>query len=62
MQKKYDGPRSSKSARVPFLDAKAVHDELGRELLQAGERVWKSGRYIFGPELEAFEQEFTVYC
>jgi dTDP-4-amino-4,6-dideoxygalactose transaminase len=51
-----------KRKRVPFLDLEPAHDELGPELTQACERVLKSGRYILGPEVEAFEREFAAYC
>ncbi len=47
---------------VPFLDLSAVHDKLHAELAAAFERVARSGNYVLGPELEAFEQEFAEYC
>src|ERR687885_2032089 len=33
-------------------------DRIGKRLLE----VARSGRYILGPEVEAFEQEFAAYC
>lgn len=48
--------------RVPFLDLRAVHDELGAELDAAVHRVVSSGWYLLGEELAAFEAEFAAYC
>ena len=47
---------------VPFLDLRPVHDELREELEAAMRRVIASSRYILGPEVEAFEQEFASFC
>jgi dTDP-4-amino-4,6-dideoxygalactose transaminase len=47
---------------VPFLDLKAAYRELQAELDAAARRVLASGRYVMGPELEAFEAEFAAYC
>lgn len=47
---------------VPYT---ALSDEaaaLKKEYLAAFEKVLLSGRYIMGPELLAFEQEFAEYC
>lgn len=44
---------------VPFLDLRATHEAVQTELLAAAERVVTSGRYLLGPELEAFEDEFA---
>jgi dTDP-3-amino-3,4,6-trideoxy-alpha-D-glucose transaminase len=48
--------------RVPFLDLGAAHAELRDELDAALLRVAHGGRYLLGPELEAFEAEFAAYC
>lgn len=48
--------------KVPFLDLAEIHREIEQELLEASERVIKSGCYILGQELEAFEAEFAAYC
>jgi dTDP-4-amino-4,6-dideoxygalactose transaminase len=47
---------------VPFLDLRAAHHELEAELDAAAQRVLRSGRYLLGPELEGFEEEFAGYC
>lgn len=48
--------------QVPFLDMKSPYQELKDELDNAYHRVMKSGWYILGEEVEAFEQEFAAYC
>jgi dTDP-3-amino-3,4,6-trideoxy-alpha-D-glucose transaminase len=47
---------------VRFLDLAALHSELSSELQEAMSRVVRSGSYIRGPEVEAFETEFACYC
>jgi dTDP-4-amino-4,6-dideoxygalactose transaminase len=47
---------------VPFLDLKAPHQELKRDLDAAFQRVLESGWYVLGRELESFEAEFAEYC
>jgi len=48
--------------RVPFLDLRAAYLELETEIDHAVRRVLDSGWYILGPEVEAFEREFAIYC
>src|SRR5438046_10636534 len=48
--------------KVPFFDLQSAYAELQIELDAAAKRVLASGRYIMGPELEAFETEFAAYC
>ncbi len=47
---------------VRFLDLASLHAELASELEEAMGRVLRSGWYIRGPEVEAFEDEFARYC
>jgi dTDP-4-amino-4,6-dideoxygalactose transaminase len=47
---------------VPFLDLEAATRELGDELEQAVTRVVRSGRYVGGDEVTAFEQRYADYC
>ena len=47
---------------VKFLDLERLHRDISAELEQACSTVIRSGHYIMGPELEAFELEFAQYC
>lgn len=49
-------------SEIPFLDAGAAYRELKEEIDSAVGRVLSSGRYIGGPEVEAFERGFAAYC
>jgi dTDP-4-amino-4,6-dideoxygalactose transaminase len=46
---------------IPFLDMKSPYLEIQNELDEAYSRVMRSGWYILGEEVEAFEQEFARY-
>ena len=48
--------------RVPFVDLAQAHAELQGEIEAAVNRVLRSGCYVLGPEVEAFESEFATYC
>jgi dTDP-4-amino-4,6-dideoxygalactose transaminase len=48
-------------ARVPFLDLSASTAELAEEIEEATTRVLRSGWYILGPEVEAFERAFAEH-
>lgn len=47
---------------VPLFDTSTPLLGLREELRAAVERVLDSGRYILGPEVSAFEDEFAAYC
>jgi dTDP-3-amino-3,4,6-trideoxy-alpha-D-glucose transaminase len=47
---------------VPLFDTSTPVRGLRDELRAAVERVLDSERYILGPEVSAFEQEFAAYC
>ncbi len=47
---------------VPFLDLTVLHQSIREPLDAAFHRVLDSGWFIMGPELEAFEREFSEYC
>lgn len=47
---------------IPFLDLKKLHKSMRMELDEAYRRVMDSGCFILGPELEALEAEFSLYC
>jgi len=46
---------------IPFLDLKAAYDQLATELDEAVLRASRSGWYIGGPEVEAFERAYAQY-
>jgi dTDP-3-amino-3,4,6-trideoxy-alpha-D-glucose transaminase len=47
---------------VPLFDTSAALIPLREQLRAAVARVLDSERYILGPEVTAFEQEFSAYC
>lgn len=47
--------------RVPLLDLRRDTEAMDRELEAAFVRVLRSGHYILGPEVEAFEREVATY-
>jgi dTDP-4-amino-4,6-dideoxygalactose transaminase len=47
---------------IPFLDLRTPYDELREQIEAAVLRATRSGWYILGPEVEAFENEFAEYC
>ena len=47
-------------SQVPFLDVAAAYREQKAELDAAAQQVFGRGRYVLGPELEAFEAEFAA--
>ena len=47
--------------RIPFNDLKAQHKALAADLEAAAVRVLRSGWYILGPEVAAFETEFAAW-
>lgn len=57
-------PAPARPARVPFHDLRDLHalDGVQAEIDAALLRVSRSGRYLLGPELEAFEEEYARYC
>lgn len=46
---------------IPLLDVGAAHAELAHSIEQAVQRVLGTGRYIGGPEVEAFETEWAEF-
>lgn len=48
--------------KVPYSALAYETGALKQELLQAFEKVLESGRYILGPEVSNFENEFSAYC
>jgi dTDP-4-amino-4,6-dideoxygalactose transaminase len=55
-------PVVATALQIPRVDFAAQREALGPDLDAAIERVLASGRFILGPEVEAFEAEFAAYC
>jgi dTDP-4-amino-4,6-dideoxygalactose transaminase len=47
---------------IPFLDLETMHRALETELVDAFRTALRSARFIGGPEVDGFEQEFAAYC
>ncbi len=48
--------------RVPFLDLSLQHRELETELVAVFRDALKTGQFIGGPMVEAFEKDFASFC
>lgn len=46
--------------KIPYVDLAAQHRPLKKALLAAAGRVIDSGRFVLGPEVEAFERKFAA--
>lgn len=53
---------TSKMISIPFIDIGCQYQELKADLDAAYEKVIKTGWYILGQEVAAFEKEFSDYC
>ena len=53
---------SGPASTIAFADPAADHAPFIDELTAAAARVLRSGRYILGPEVEAFERELADVC
>lgn len=60
MSRSADGP----TRRVELLDLAEIHADLGieEELCTAVDEVVRSGRYVLGPALDRFEEQFATFC
>lgn len=47
---------------INFLDLKKINSTYNDELLEAFNRVMRTGWYILGSEVKKFEEEFASYC
>jgi dTDP-4-amino-4,6-dideoxygalactose transaminase len=47
---------------IPLVDLKAQYRSIKAEIDAAVGAVLESGQFILGPEVEAFEREFSAYC
>lgn len=49
-------------APIPLMDLITPHREMEEELLDVVREALRSARFIGGPQLEGFEEEFARYC
>ena len=47
---------------ISFLDLKTLNNQMQTEIETAALSVLRSGWYILGQEVNAFEQEFATWC
>jgi len=47
---------------IPFVDLKAQYQSIKTEIDEAVSRVLESTQFILGKEVEAFEEDFALYC
>src|SRR5262245_223471 len=47
---------------MEFNDVRLQYEQLSSEIDAALSSVFSSGRYILGPTVETFEEEFACYC
>ena len=47
---------------IPLVDLKTQYKQIKSEIDEAVQGVIKSGQFILGPEVEAFESEVATYC
>src|SRR6266516_7834835 len=48
--------------RIPLLDLREQYRTLAEPIPTAIDAVLRSGRFILGPQVEAFEQAICTYC
>src|SRR5690606_38690899 len=54
--------RRTGAGMIPLLDLHAQYREIGADLESAVIGVLRSGRYVLGEEVTAFERNFADYC
>jgi dTDP-4-amino-4,6-dideoxygalactose transaminase len=53
---------AANAMRIPTEDLKRQWQVIGPEILEAVGRVLPTGKYVLGPELTQFEQDFAAFC
>ena len=48
--------------RIPLADLRAQHQQLGRDLQEAIDRVFAASDFVLGKEVRQFEEEYAAYC
>jgi len=55
-------PAPNPPAPIPILDLAAQYEAIQAEVREAVEQVLRSGHFILGPQVEAFEREIATAC
>lgn len=50
------------SNKIPYINLSQQHAAIKDKLMEAVERVFNHGQFIFGPEVEEFELGFAQFC
>ena len=48
--------------KVPFVDLRAMHEEIRPEIVAAFKDVFDRSSFVGGPYVETFEKDFAAYC
>ena len=48
--------------QVPFLDLKAQYKQIKQEVIPMITEAMENGRFIGGPQVSSFENEFAEFC
>ena len=48
--------------KIPFLDLVAPHRELEEDLSAVCREAFRTARFIGGPNLTGFEEDFAAFC
>lgn len=59
---KYIEKIKKQQSSIPFLDLKSINLSYQSEFEKAFDEVLKSGWFILGDQVKAFEEEFAAYC
>jgi dTDP-4-amino-4,6-dideoxygalactose transaminase len=59
---KCESPREAKILKVPLVDLAIQHRELEKELVKVFRAALRSGIFVDGAEVAAFEEEFAEFC
>ncbi|MBB4911304.1 DegT/DnrJ/EryC1/StrS family aminotransferase [Actinophytocola algeriensis] len=54
--------RSGSGSAIPFLDLRWTNALVHKEVATAWQKIMTHGKFLDGPEVDLFEQEFATYC
>lgn len=62
MSRRSDEPVAESGARVPLVDLGRAFEPLHDQAVEVFERLARSGAFVLGEELRAFEADFAAFC